>query len=677
MGSKARPLFDLLKKRQPFEWGLSQEESFRLLKQRLTSPPVLALPMDEGKYVLDTDCSDFAAGAVLQQEQNGELRVTAYASRVLNGAERNYSTTRKETTAAVYGLKQFRQYLLGRRFTLRTDHAALTNLLKTPEVVGQQARYLDFLGQFTFDIVHRNGSKHQNSDGLSRRPAREEHDEGIPWTNSIQEGTATSKRNVPQNYDETIFCEKEICGSDQEGNGSGKRFSSGILPSSAENVGRIEAKNFIPEDESMALDLENIRHEQSIDSDLSPIMTWKQASESSPPWSEVCGASEDTRELWAQWESLTIIDSTLYRRFEDVKKGCRYLQIVLPRAVRDAFIRHCHRGQTGGHMGVRKTQEQVARRAYFCHWKRRVQEICRQCDECSRYSRGNPPHRGPMQIHEAGSPMDRLAIDLTGPHPRSSQGHVYILTAIDTFSRFLIAVPIRNKTAKTVATALYRFVFTKFGTSREILSDLGLEFNNDILRQMCELFGIRKLRTTAYHPECNAKVERSHRTLNSILAKAVAENQRNWHEVLDLVVAAYNATSHDSTKFSPNYLMYGRETNMPIDLIACAPNVETEETTDEYVEQLRHNLIVAYNCVRRNTKKAAERQKRYYDAKVRGVEFTAGELVLVYYPRTHKSRSKKWTSRYVGPCMIVRRINAVNYVIKKSPKSQESVIHVA
>lgn len=64
--------------------------------------------------------------------------------------------------------------------------------------------------------------------------------------------------------------------------------------------------------------------------------------------------------------------------------------------------------------------------------------------------------------------MQTLAIDLTGPHPCSAEGHVYILTVIDTFSRFLVAVPIRNKTAKTVVTALYRHVFCKYGTSREI-----------------------------------------------------------------------------------------------------------------------------------------------------------------------------------------------------------------
>jgi len=125
---KARPLFDLMKKGYDFKWNGEQQASFDMMKRCLTSAPVLALPKDDGRYVLDTDCSDLAAGAVLQQEQDGQLHVIAYASRVLQGAERNYSTTRKE---AIFGLKQFRSYLLGREFTLRTGHTALTSLMKS------------------------------------------------------------------------------------------------------------------------------------------------------------------------------------------------------------------------------------------------------------------------------------------------------------------------------------------------------------------------------------------------------------------------------------------------------------------------------------------------------------------------------------------------------------------
>ena len=139
------------------------------MKSSLTSAPILAPPRDEGLYYLDTDASNVALGAVLQQEQDGQIRVIAYASRGLSNAESNYCTTRKELLAVIFGLKKFRQHLLGRPICVRTDHAALTYLMKTPEPIGQQARWLDVISEFDMKIVHRPGRVSSNADGLSRR----------------------------------------------------------------------------------------------------------------------------------------------------------------------------------------------------------------------------------------------------------------------------------------------------------------------------------------------------------------------------------------------------------------------------------------------------------------------------------------------------------------------------
>jgi hypothetical protein len=84
--------------------------------------------------------------------------------------KKSYCVTRRELLGIIYGLRQFRHYLLSQRFELRTDHAALTYLLRTPEPVGQQARYLDLLAEYNFKITHRSGSQHGNVDALSRRP---------------------------------------------------------------------------------------------------------------------------------------------------------------------------------------------------------------------------------------------------------------------------------------------------------------------------------------------------------------------------------------------------------------------------------------------------------------------------------------------------------------------------
>jgi len=165
----ARPLHELTKKGARFEWTVSQQHAFDALKSSLTSAPILASPRDEGLYYLDTDSSNVALGAVLQQEQDGQIRVIAYASRSLSDAESNYCTTRKELLAVIFGLKKFRQHLLGRPICVRTDHAALTYLMKTPEPIGQQARWLDVISEFNMKIVHRPGRVSSNADGLSRR----------------------------------------------------------------------------------------------------------------------------------------------------------------------------------------------------------------------------------------------------------------------------------------------------------------------------------------------------------------------------------------------------------------------------------------------------------------------------------------------------------------------------
>jgi len=145
-------------------------EAFQLRKEKLTMAPILGMPQDKGIYCLDKNASDVGLGAVFSQEQNGQEVVLAYASRTLSQTERKYDVTRRELLVVVYGLKTYRQYLLGRHFVIRTDHSALQSLRRTTEPIGQQARWQTFIQQFNFVIMHRPGTKDRNADALSRRP---------------------------------------------------------------------------------------------------------------------------------------------------------------------------------------------------------------------------------------------------------------------------------------------------------------------------------------------------------------------------------------------------------------------------------------------------------------------------------------------------------------------------
>ena len=164
----ASPLHELTRNDVAFIWDERRQSAFNFLKQALISAPILAMSQDKGTFVLDVDASDFAIGAVLQQEQEGILRVIGYASRTFNVREKKYCITRKKLAVMDFGLNQYRLYI-GRHFVVRSDHAALIYLQSAKELIGQQAQGLDFMEEFNFDLQHRASMAHGNANALSRK----------------------------------------------------------------------------------------------------------------------------------------------------------------------------------------------------------------------------------------------------------------------------------------------------------------------------------------------------------------------------------------------------------------------------------------------------------------------------------------------------------------------------
>ena len=163
----AKPLHNLTQKNTPFDWTKECDETFHALKQKLVQAPILTYPKFHSTasiLVLQTDASSTGLGAVLEQDSH----VVAYASRALTQPEQNYSVIQKECLAVIYAVKQFRHYLLGRKFKLVTDHAPL-QWLSAQKMQGLLCRWALALQEYDFDIVHRKGSVNTNADALSRR----------------------------------------------------------------------------------------------------------------------------------------------------------------------------------------------------------------------------------------------------------------------------------------------------------------------------------------------------------------------------------------------------------------------------------------------------------------------------------------------------------------------------
>jgi transposase InsO family protein len=387
--------------------------------------------------------------------------------------------------------------------------------------------------------------------------------------------------------------------------------------------------------------------------------------------------SEAVKAYWTQWSSLILRDNVLYKKFLNSDGFTIDLQILLPQLLRAEFTRQFHNGRISGHLGPSKTRDQVQRRAYWCGWRKDVELFFRRCEPCCRYHRGPPPCQGHLQSLGVGMPMERLHIDLTGSHPRSRQGYQYILTCIDPFTKFAETIAIRDKTARTVAKALTEQVFCRYGVPLALMSDLGREFENETMYEICRLLQVDKLRSTAYKTSTNGVVERLHRTLNSMLGKVVKKHQKDWCEHLPSVMAANRATRHNSTQFSPNLLTFGREVRAPIDIVLGRPEGEDSlQSSDDYADDLIERQRKAYILVHKQLGTAAERTIRYYEMKVKPVTFAVGDWVWVYNSRRYAGRSPKWNRAYEGPFLVEEVLGPANFVVRKSRRAKPRIVHI-
>ena len=631
------PLNRLTSANVKFEWTKDCQNAFDLLKAKLVSAPILGLPRDGGNYILDTDASGKALGGVLSQVQDGKEVVIAYGGRTLSSSERNYCVTRQELLSVIHFMKKYRCYLLGHHFRLRTDHAALTYLQKTPELRGQQARWLEITQDFDFTTEHRPGAQHGNADALSRKPCQQcglgELDVTTTLVASLS-ATSTLASTV----------------------------TTTAIEAAVDEIGR-----------------DQIKCATAADSELREFCTlFADNVEAQVAWGAMLSKSPLQKTLWTQWSRLKFEDGVLYRRWFNADGFHCHWQTVIPTEMQKIVLTLAHKGLRG-HFGVHRTQQQLQRRAYWPGWSVDVERFCASCQECSRFVQGKPRRQGRLQSMQVGAPFERLSIDITGPHPRSAKGHIYILTILDHFSKWGEAFPTRNKEAVTVARILVDQFFTKFGgLGMSILTDQGKEFCNALLNEVCKIFKVDKLRTSAYKASTNGAVERWHRTLNAMIAKVVSDNQRDWDEHLPFLLCAYRSARHESTGFTPNFLILGRELIAPLDLICPLPEsaVETFDSASDFVDRRKDLLNKAFDLVRRHLKTAVDRNKAYYDMKVKPNAFEIGDFVLYYYPRRYAGRSPKWQKFFVGPYLVLKILGPNSYLIQRSSRAEPIVTHV-
>ncbi|KAL1254314.1 hypothetical protein QQF64_016543 [Cirrhinus molitorella] len=347
-----------------------------------------------------------------KRNERGE-RVVAYYSCSLSRPERNYCVTRRELLAVVLAVRHFRPYLLGTKFTLRTDHASLTWMLNFRQPEGQVARWLEILQEYDFEIQHRPGRQHANADALSRRPCLS---------------------------DECCYCSRQE--------------ERGLQPSSA------AAELSDTGQDGELFTTEQLRQQQVADRVLVEVRGWLE-SRTRPDWQAVSSEGPELKTFHSQWGSLELHDGVLYRRWQAPGEGIDRLQLLVPKALRPQVLRWVHGAVGSGHFGTAKTVRRLRQRFYWPGCRQEAELHVHCCDVCTAQKGPIQRSRAPLQQYLVGAPMERIGVDILGPFP------VLAIRLVDEmFTRFGVPDELHSDQGRNFESRLFSEVCQRLGVKK-------------------------------------------------------------------------------------------------------------------------------------------------------------------------------------------------------------------
>ena len=277
-------------------------------------------------------------------------------------------------------------YLGTQTFVLRTDHSSLQWLLNFRDAENMLARWLTVLTAYSFEIVHRKGTKHGNADTLSRKPRHCKCD-SCPDCKSTELVCAAGRTGKGR---------KKPC------NTRGAEVS--LSEEGSENIEQCESERF--SNWIGQWDQAELKKLQREDVAIKKILDLKQKGDDRPKWVDIAMEGSGLKALWVQWSALVVYGGLLYRKLFPEGNGNKlYIQLVLPLVLRKEFFKELHSKRVAGHLGVTRTLAQVRRRFYWPRCKADIRRWCRQCWNCQQTKPGPGPGRAKLHQHPVGAPL--------------------------------------------------------------------------------------------------------------------------------------------------------------------------------------------------------------------------------------------------------------------------------
>ena len=622
-----RPLTELTRKNARFEWSLERQKAFDLVKQKLTSAPVLAHPDMSKPFKLHTDASIQAVGAVLTQDYYEGERVVQYLSKQLTGGQQKWPTIEREAYAIIFAINKLRHFLLGHNFTVFTDHKPLRSLFTAEMKNVRVQRWAIMLEEYGCHIEYKKGKLNVPADMLSR----------------ISKDVNPSKTMDIQvldiaDYDANVIDSNSPDFAQDDGTESDTSCDGLNDYTEVENI---STPNQISQMQRKEAVLSNIIESLEGDEDAYP--------------------------------QYIIQDGLLYHISTPIKKDqTQRLQLVIPEVLKNDVLEQMHISlYGGGHASYDKMFHKLRFR-YF--WENMYRDVVQHVDSCA-YCKSRKLRKRTRPLQDMPTPdfpMQIVGIDLVGPYPEAEDASKYVVTIVDHFSGWPEAYPIPDKTANTVASVLLEKFIPTHGCPSFLVSDRGTEFINSVIGTLLKRMKICHLRTTPFHPQSNGKTERFHRYMNDVLSKYAGLVQTSWITYIPALLMAYRTSVNDSTKFTPFFLLYGRDPVLPMDTLL---RPKLKYMGDEYLPTMLQRLHLAYVEAKHHLAGAREKNKQRVAAKAEMSDFQPGDAVF-YLDKTLKAgESQKLNLPWKPFYRVVEQLSPVTYRIKNQLTGKAKVVH--
>uniref|UniRef100_A0A8C1LU18 Gypsy retrotransposon integrase-like protein 1 n=1 Tax=Cyprinus carpio TaxID=7962 RepID=A0A8C1LU18_CYPCA len=354
------------------------------------------------------------------------------------------------------------------------------------------------------------------------------------------------------------------------------------------------------------------------------------------------------------------------------RRGEEKTLLVVPRSKVQTVLELAHAHPMAGHLGAQNTAQRIRDRFHWPGLEGDVKRYCQACPTCQRTSPHTPPPSPLIPLPIIEVPFERIGMDLVGPLPKSARGHEHILVIVDYATRYPEAIPLRKATAKNIAQELF-LLSSRVGLPAEILTDQGTPFMSRIMADLCKLLKVRQIRTSVYHPQTDGLVERFNKTLKQMLRRVVAEDQRDWDQMIPYVLFGIREVPQASTGFTPFELLFGRQPRGLLDVAreAWEQQPAVGRTTLEHIKAMRERIDRVMPLVREHMSKAQQDQQRLFNRAAQPREFQPGDYVMVLVPTS----ACKFLARWQGPYTVTERVGPVTYKVRQPGRRKEEQLY--